>query len=71
MSGINLGDSPSWLKALGIGIVLWYMLSNGMIDAVYQLGSINLPTENFASLLVVGGAILGAFHVLRDVGKKL
>lgn len=61
MSGVNLGDLPSWIMVVLIGIGLWWANSNGVLSGSYELGN----------LLVYCGLGLGAFYFLTDISNKL
>lgn len=62
MSGsISLGDLPSWILVVLIGIGLSWANSNAILTQFAGLGKI----------LVYAGLALGAFHILNDVLNKI
>jgi hypothetical protein len=71
MAGISLGDFPSWLTVVVIGIGVWWGYSNGMLDSSYKFGESLIMTEGLGSILVVIGLGLGAFYFIKDISNKL
>ncbi len=61
MSGINLGDLPSWILVILMGFGLRFAGNNGILQGTQALGS----------LLVIAGLSLGAFYYYNDIGNKI
>lgn len=70
MSGVNLGDAPSWILTLVIGLGILWAVSNGNLEGAYRVGEFNLPMDDLGGLLVVGALLLGGFYFLKDIGRK-
>ncbi|WP_459822451.1 hypothetical protein [Halorubrum luteum] len=68
---LNLGDPPSWILVLLIGLGILWALSNGILDPAFSVGDLTLPMEDLGSLLVVGALVLGGFYFLQDVLRKV
>ncbi len=61
MSGtINIGDLPSWVLVLLIGLGVSWATSNGMLTEYSGLGNV----------MVVCGLALGAFYFWMDISNK-
>lgn len=71
MSTVDIGDLPSWIIAVLIGIAVLWGITNGELNAVYSFEGTMLPLGNIATILVVGGVLLGGFHFLNDILNKL
>jgi len=71
MAGLKLGNLPSWVTVVMIGIGIWWGISNGMLDPAYALGDSIIRVEELGSLLVAGGLLLGSFYFLKDVSNKV
>jgi len=68
---LNLGDPPSWIIVLVVGLGILWALSNGVLDPSFSMGNITLPMEGLGTLLVVGALVLGGFYFLMDVTRKI
>ena len=69
--GINLGDAPSWVLTLVIGLGILWAVSDEMLNSTYSVGEFALPMESLGGLLVVGAVLLGGFYFLKDILNKL
>jgi hypothetical protein len=58
---INLGDLPSWIMVLLIGLALSELTSNGILTQYSGLGPV----------MVFGAVALGLFYFANDVSNKL
>jgi len=67
---VNLGEPPSWIVILVIGLGILWALSNGMIDPAYSVSDFTLPMEDLGTLLVIGAVLLGGFYFIQDVARK-
>ena len=61
-SSLNLGDLPSWITMLLIGLGILVATSNGVLGAEY---------ESWGRIINVGFGLVGAFHVFTDIGRKI
>lgn len=68
---LDLGDTPSWITILVIGLGILWALSNGVLDPAFSVGEITLPMEDLGTFLVVGALVLGGFYFLKDVARKV
>jgi len=69
--GINLGDAPSWILTLIVGLGILWGVTNGMLDTTYSIGGLSLPMESLGGLLVIGAILLGGFYFLQDITNKV
>lgn len=60
-SSVNLGDLPSWILLILIGLGLSWTSSNGILVQYSGLGR----------LMVLGGLALGVFYFAMDISNKL
>jgi hypothetical protein len=70
MSGITLGDAPSWILVVVIGIGILAGLNEGILKYQYSLGNANIPIESIGTLMLVGGLALGGFYFMKDISNK-
>ncbi len=61
-SSLNLGDLPSWIVVLIIGLGIVWATSNGVLGNEY---------ESWGRIMMIGAGGLGAFYFMTDVGRKL
>jgi hypothetical protein len=69
--GISLGDAPSWILALVVGLGILWGVTNGMLDTTYSIEGLSLPMESLGGLLVIGAILLGGFYFLQDITNKI
>lgn len=60
-NGLNLGDLPSWILVILLGLGLSWASSNGILTGYNGLGD----------LLVFAGLGLGAFYFATDISNKM
>jgi hypothetical protein len=58
---VNLGDLPSWILVILIGLGISVAISNGMLVGYGRI----------ARLMILGGVILGAVYFVIDLSNKL
>lgn len=61
MAGINLGDLPSWILVLLIGLGLRWADTNGILQQTHDLGN----------LMILAGLLLGGFYFYTDISNKV
>lgn len=68
---INLGDPPSWIMVLIIGLAVLAGISNGTLSANYTFGTTSLPLGQLGVLMIGGALALGLFYFLMDISRKV
>jgi hypothetical protein len=61
-TSLKLGDLPSWITVLLIGLGIMWAASNGVPRSEY---------ESWGQIMMLGAGGLGAFYFLSDIGRKI
>lgn len=61
-SSPDLGDLPSWIMLLLIGLGIVWATSNGVLGGEY---------ESWGRIMMIAAGGLGAFYFLTDVARKV
>lgn len=61
-TSLKLGDLPSWIIVLLIGLGIVWATSNGVLGSEY---------ESWGRIMMIVAGGLGAFYFLTDIGRKL
>lgn len=68
---LNVGDIPSWILALLIGIGIFGAISRGFLEPTYNIGGNVFPMLSIGWVLVIGALFLGATYFIFDIRNKL
>lgn len=59
---LNLGELPSWITVLLIGLGIVWATSNNVLGSEY---------ESLGQIMMIAAGGLGAFYFLTDIKRKL